>query len=135
MAKHAGQPTKYNAGMIQRVADFVQERVAEQVIPTIPGFAVSVGVCEDTIHEWKHKHKKFSESIRKLLATQCTMLQTLGLSQVYSAPMSIFLLKNNHGFKDRTEQEVTTKALPAPILKVDPSVHRDDSNNQNKPTA
>jgi hypothetical protein len=135
MANKVGRPTKYNAGMIQKMEDFVLSMAREQTIPTIPGFAYSVGVCEDTIHEWKSKHKKFSESIKKLLAVQCTMLQTLGLSQVYSAPMSIFLLKNNHGFKDRTEQEVTTRALPEPILKVDPSVHRDDSNNQDKPTA
>ena len=44
-----------------------------------------------------------------------------------NAAGGIFLLKNNHGFKDRSETDVTSGGQPIPILG-GVSVHKDDSN-------
>jgi hypothetical protein len=133
MIDKGGRPTKYNAEMIKRTHDFVDSKKEAGMPPFIEGLAYLLDVDCDTIGRWVHKHKRFSGAIKRLKEVQREMLQEHIMGN--NAAGGIFLLKNNHGFKDRTEQEVTTKTLPAPILKVDPSVHRDDSNNQDKPTA
>lgn len=127
------RPTKYSSKIPKKVYDFIESKTKVTVIPTIEGLAVNLNLNQDTLHEWKAIYPEFSEAIKKLLSTQAEMLQTHGLSQKYSTPMSIFLLKNNHGFKDRVETDITTggEKLPSPILNVMPHVHTNDSNKEN----
>jgi len=123
--KKPGHPTKYNVGVLKKVEEFTLKREIEGMIPTTQGLSAYLNVNPDTIFEWANVHREFSESLKKMLAIQADMMQTKGLSHKYNPVMSIFLLKNNHGFKDKTEVDNTTagQPLPQPIINV--NVHPD----------
>jgi hypothetical protein len=72
------------------------------------GFAFSIDVNPDTLHEWKKHHVKFSESYKKALALQEKLLLQHGLRGKYNVAMAIFALKNLSGWSDRIEQKVDT---------------------------
>lgn len=130
-----GRPTKYSEDRIDIVFDFIHKQQDRGVPPFIEGLAFILDVTTDTVWRWANKHKRFSNAIKKLKEVQCSMLQEHGLEGKYSAPMAIFLLKNNHGFKDRTETDFTSggKTLPAPILRVNSGgILRDNSDNKDK---
>jgi hypothetical protein len=129
-----GAPTKYKEEYIALVDDFIARRKEENKIPTIEGFAYEVGVWKDVIYDWMKKHKKFANAIKNLMVMQSDWLQAGIVNNKANVAGGIFLLKNNHGFKDRTEQDITSKGekLPTPILNVEPNViHTDDSNKEN----
>jgi len=107
--RHVGQPTKFTKETPDLVYKYTSRCVDVGMIPTLEGLAGELGVVPDTIQEWKKPnnnrlvktHRKYSVSISNLLAKQSEMMQWHGLTGKYSTPMAIFLLKNNHGFKDK----------------------------------
>ena len=129
----AGQPTKYNEGMIPRVYEYIERMKKEESLPVKEELAYELGVNGDTLVEWGKKHKKFSAALKKLMESQAVVLQKGITSGNFRNPAGgIFLLKNNHGFKDKTETDITTagKALPTPIMPVNPNViHPNDSDS------
>jgi len=71
--------------------------------------------------EWEEKFKKddeISESIKRIKSTLETRLNSGGLRGKLNPTMTIFNLKNNYGWRDKTETDLTTngKDLPTPIL-------------------
>lgn len=111
-----GQPTKYNEGMIDRVHEYVESREGTMELPTIEGFAVYVDVSRDVIYEWTGKHKKFFYTIKKLLTKQSSILQSGVYYNSGNVTGGIFLLKNNHGFKDKNETDLTSGGKPIQSL-------------------
>jgi hypothetical protein len=70
--------------------------------------------------EWSEKfkdNKEISESIKKIKDLFETRVNVGGLKNKLNPTMSIFNLKNNYGWRDKTEQE-TTIITPKPILNV-----------------
>ena len=62
--------------------------------------------------EWSEKFKEndeISESIKKIKDVFENRVNVGGLKGKLNPAMSIFNLKNNYGWKDKTEQDVTTK--------------------------
>lgn len=124
MKNKGGRPSKYDEHLIDTMRTYVGRCVEDNVLPTVEGFACIVDVDADTVGAWSKKHKRFLGALKKLKTTQCQMLEQSLYKGGSNAAGPIFLLKNNHGFKDRTEQDITSggKALPQPILKVNPNV-------------
>lgn len=93
-------------------------------LPTFAGFAVQIGVCVDTLHEWENgrypddykdeklrgqlKHPEFSETIKRAKACQEKILVTNALRNNYNPTFSIFFAKNCLNWKDKTETDVTS---------------------------
>lgn len=72
--------------------------------------------------EWEEKfkdHDKISESIKKVKSILETRLNTGGLKGKLNPTMTIFNLKNNYGWKDKTEQDITSGGdkLPTALVK------------------
>ena len=129
-----GRPTKYDVSLIDKVYAFIEQKQQENIPPFVERLAYVLGIDTDTIVDWCKKHKKFSVAIKKMKEVQCAMLQ----EGIYSDGKThgtggIFLLKNNHGFKDRTETDVTSGGKPIPILGgiSVKDVHRNDSDKEN----
>jgi hypothetical protein len=109
-----GRPTDYTDDMPAKVHAFTTEAVESGICPTVAGVARILGVSIDAIEDWRKKHEDFGGAIKRLLATQQDMLQLGGLTNKWNPTMSIFLLKNNHGFKDSTSIDHTTKGKEIP---------------------
>lgn len=115
--KPVGRPIKFSKETPDLVNKYTNRCLKVGMIPTIEGLACELGVVPDTIQDWKgsnHKrlvktHKSFSVSLKFLLAKQSEMLQHHSLTGKYATTMGIFLLKNNHGFKDKHEVDHTAE--------------------------
>lgn len=91
--KHNGQVKKY---------------INEGGFLTIAGLAVYMGINKDTLYEWVKRYPVFSDSIKEVKEIQEHMIVSGAMEGEYNPTMGIFLLKNNHGYKDRQEVAVST---------------------------
>ena len=114
-----GRPTKYREEFVKFVDDYLQTAVPENMdIPTIEELAVKLDVDDDQINEWTKKYPNFHAAIKKLKMLQKKHLMVVGMfgGKEINPAMAIFLLKNNHGMKDRTDITTNDKDIPAPLL-------------------
>lgn len=87
----------------QKIIDYFYEELKAGGYPTFNMFAHNIGVHVDTLHEWKKTHVSFSESYKKAKGLQEHLLQENGLTNKFNPTITIFCLKNNHGWKDKVE--------------------------------
>lgn len=89
--------------------------VLKQVKPyTIGGLAVFLDCSRDTLVEYGHK-KKFSDTIKRAKDIIYAYKEER-LSVAPNAAGIIFDLKNNYGWKDKTEQDITSDGLPIQVI-------------------
>lgn len=128
-----GRPSKFSEEMVQRVYDFINECLEIGRPPFIERYCYMVGINVDTAVEWQKTYPSFSVAIKNLKETQRLMLQE-GIyenSKQHGAG-GIFLLKNNHNFKDKVETDITSGGKPIPILGGLSIVQTNDSNNKDQ---
>lgn len=80
-----------------------------QVIPTIEGFAIYVGIHRDTVYAWEKENDEFSDIVEGIRSLQAQMLINKGLSGAFNASISKLLLSGKHGYIEKTETDVTSK--------------------------
>lgn len=89
--------------------------VLKQVKPyTIGGLAVFLDCSRDTLVEYGHK-KKFSDTIKKAKDIIYAYKEER-LAVAPNAAGIIFDLKNNYGWKDKTETDLTTDGMPIQVV-------------------
>jgi len=71
---------------------------------TIVGLAVYMGVIKETLINYS-KDEEFFDSYKKALNIAENHLVKFSLTGKYNPTVSIFMLKNNHGYKDKQEIE------------------------------
>jgi len=84
-------------------------------IPTIAGLALHLGVSRDTIQVWGKEHKEFSVIYEKLVGEQERRLNQKGLSGDYNSRFAQFLLSAKHGYREKTDTDVTSGGKPLSI--------------------
>jgi len=124
--KKTGRPEKYNSGILKKIDEYVELKKSQNKIPTSAGFATYIEVHKDTIQAWRAVHKKFSLSIARMLSLQEEMLIEGALYEERNPNFTQFLLKNNHGYRDKQETDITTngKDLPTPITPISTEVKK-----------
>lgn len=120
IGNNGGCPEKYSPEYCKKIVDFFNippckvethtdnngkpHLIVEPAnYPTFEKFAFDIGVCVDTLHEWKKVHKEFSESYSLALSLQKNILLTNGLNESYNSQFAKFVATNCHGMRDRTE--------------------------------
>lgn len=110
-----GRPTKYTADMPSRLVDFFHSCAGSRStdpsvpvlketfnrMPTLTGFAISVGVTTRTLYNWAEKHTEFQESMDYCNAVQDDMLQQFALNGIWNPSMASFVLKAKHAWEDK----------------------------------
>ena len=125
-----GRPSKYHERFVQEMAEYTKSNFEKDRLPILEEFAYLIDIDGDTIVEWGKKHPRFSAAINKLKTAQSQMLQR-GIYDGSGNPTGgSFLLVNNHGFKNKTENYNKNEATPVPIINV--NVHPNNSNAKNK---
>ena len=66
-------------------------------MPTVTGFATSIGVSVRTIYNWSEQYPEFKEALEWANSISADMLLQLSLNNVWSPSMAQFTLKVNHG--------------------------------------
>lgn len=120
MTKQIGRPSLFNQGMIDKAKEYVsffqeyksQEEVENdvEVIPSIAGLSLFLGVSRSTVYEWAKQNKEFSNTLDDLLGTQEVSLLNGGLRGRFNAQISKLALAN-HGYSDKQEVSMTVNPL------------------------
>lgn len=98
--KKAGRPTKYKATYPVDLLAHFKDKAAEDKFPTLAGFAVEIGVCRDTLHEWASAHPAFSDAYKRTKDFQEVALVDGAMSGKFNPAFSIFTAKNVLGWRD-----------------------------------
>lgn len=120
----AGRPSEYKEeyiGMVDHYLADHEDTVTEQgklqvKLPTIDGFARYINVPRRTLYEWKDKNEGFSHSLDKIVTEQQERLLNMGLSGDYNPTIAKLVLSSNHGFREKTEQDITSAGKPIPLM-------------------
>jgi hypothetical protein len=91
--------------------------------PTVTGLAVALDTNRETLCNYEEKEDYF-DTIKEAKSRCEAWVEENALLGKANATFSIFNLKNNYGWKDKTESDISIKELPKPIL----DVQEDNSN-------
>lgn len=135
----AGRPTKYKKEYCKKMFVFFNishtfdkeiisydkdgnEKISyvekPNILPTFEKFAVSIGVCVDTLNEWTKVHEEFSEAYKKCKNLQKDMLNDLAMRGFYNPTYTIFVAKNITDMRDKQEIEATNANISVTDNKV-----------------
>ena len=115
-----GKETRFKKGNL--LSTKYKEEYAEKLIkyfkeydgfPTIEGFAIDNDISVRCVKYWGHdeeEHPRFAFAYRQAIAIQKRKLLENGLADKYNAALTKFLLMNNHGMSDKSEQKVEGEA-------------------------
>lgn len=124
----AGRPSKYQDSFIQEVDKYLAEKGGTSgSLPTKQGFALRIGVDDDTLDNWANAkdedgkliHPEFFGALKKLMQSQAIQLIDDGIyggKEVNSTIVKL-LLQNNHGMKERVDQTTNDKDIPPVLVK------------------
>lgn len=115
--KQVGRPSLFNREMIERAKEYIQffqqSRSTEEmendveVIPSVAGLALYLGVSRATIYNWGDENEEFLDTLAILQAVQEVSLLNGGLRGRFNAQISKLALAN-HGYSDK--QEIDNKS-------------------------
>jgi len=130
-----GRPVKYeSAEVVQEIIDqyfetdaFIESGDKKIYSPTMSGLAFALNLSRQGLLDYSNK-ENFFDTIRKARQkVEISLEQKLSLAAVAG---TIFNLKNNFGWRDKTEQELTGKdgaPLYIPVIKrFDGSIDEDE---------
>lgn len=96
------RPTDYSEETISRAEDYLDNHaVYGDVVPSIAGLSLYLGVTRVTIYDWaKHEDKaEFSYTLSKISAKQESLLINGGLTGEFKSPIAKLMLAN-HGYHE-----------------------------------
>ena len=105
--KHAGgRPSEYREEFVNELDKYLETTGKEQTsLPTKQGFALWIGVDDETLNEWAKVHEEFSATLHRLMLLQAKQLIDDGIygGKEVNATIVKLLLQNNHGMKERVD--------------------------------
>ena len=109
MANAVGRPLKFKSveELDEKIEAFFKERSFGKDVPTITGLAVALDCDRRTLLNYKERDAYFP-SIKRALNFCEEAIERRAMLGGLNATMAIFSLKNNYGWVDKTEQDITT---------------------------
>lgn len=115
-----GRPTEFKDEFIDKALDYIEHPSEYQdVVPTVAGLSLILGVTRTTIYEWAKVHPEFANTLEDLKAKQESELVTNGLTSIFNPAITKMMLMANHDYREKTDTDVTSKGdrvTIAPIL-------------------
>lgn len=127
--KGEGRPTKYRPEYCEQIIEYF-DRPPQQVvyretyytdgsvksrdpvilgeqIPTYQGFAHKIGTTAKALWQWKDKYPEFGKAYARAKELQEHILVVNALGGQYNSQFAQFYAKNNLGYKDKMETELS----------------------------
>ena len=127
--KHAGgRPTKYRPEYCQKILEYFEidpiqfkdiiitykdgstkECTEEEAapLPTFRKFAKSIGTYHDVLLDWCKKFPEFATAYNRAKEAQLEFIMENGLRGNFQGYFAGLYMKNMHGWRDKTEQEIS----------------------------
>lgn len=123
----AGRPTSYKPEYAEELIEYFSEPPYKETMKTVvtklgdvlevptleatdfktlAGFAIKIGVCKDTLHEWSKVHPEFSDAYKRAKEFQENFLAVNGNKGLINPAFSIFTAKNVLKWRDKQPEEV-----------------------------
>lgn len=122
-----GRPLKFQS--TEELQSKIDEYFKNTDCPTITELALHLGTTRETLREYKER-PEFVDSIMRALTICEAYVEKGALQNKLNAQFSMFNLKNNYGWRDKSESEVYGKdgkdLIPNPIM----DVRKDNSDKQ-----
>jgi hypothetical protein len=136
MAHAGGRPPKLTPQQRKEVLTAFRAYIERTPDPTVVGFCANEPICfkylitRDDINNWK----EFYTLQKYCIAKQESFLLMAGGAGRYNPTLAIFRLKQpQHGYKDRTEQDITSggdKLQPVMVQFIDDTTATHDTDTE-----
>ena len=99
---------------INRITEYFNICIKNNMKPTVEGLATAFGVDRRTLYKWVHNIDSdslpvnFRVTLKKVYQVLNSNFTDLSINGKINPVISIFLMKNNFGYKDQTEVLQTT---------------------------
>lgn len=110
-----GRPTSYKPEYCEQIIDFfsikpygyneITKKYEANDPPFLSAFARKIKINDENMWEWSKKYPDFGNAYKKAKKLQEEFIATNAVRGLYEQPMSIFMLKNVCGWRDKTEVE------------------------------
>lgn len=104
-----GRPTKFTKETSRRVLNYIKDCEKNGNFPAIEHLASVLGIGTNTIYAWEKEHSDFQQTLDMLRDAQRHLLISGGLTNKYNSRFASFLLKANHGMKDKQTTVLATQ--------------------------
>lgn len=104
-----GRPTKYNANILKRTKEYLNNYMDDgDIIPSVAGLSCVLGIGRNTIYDWAtHEEKaEFSNILDKIHAKQEQKLLMGGLTGDFNSTITKLML-TKHGYSDKVDQALS----------------------------
>jgi hypothetical protein len=102
------EPTREIEKVIRgKSGDFTATEIVAEEFPTFAGWCASEDVDDETVSAWAAKFPDFSVAYKKAKQLQEAFLVENAIQSRYNPAFSIFFAKNNLGYRDKSEQELS----------------------------
>ena len=101
------RPTKWNKELEDKAVAYITDFAMHgDMIPSIEGMAIHLGLHRDTLYDWaKQKDKGFSDILRLTIQNQERTLLNKGLNNTFNAAITKLVL-GKHGYHDSMKQDI-----------------------------
>ncbi|TXH56086.1 MAG: hypothetical protein E6Q97_07280 [Desulfurellales bacterium] len=96
------------------MSDQVKEEVSERP-PSVAGLSVWLKMPRTTLQAWAERNDEFSAALEHLEGIQEQMLVEKGYSGAGNPRFNQFILSARHGYREKTEQDITSGGKPLVI--------------------
>ena len=105
----AGRPTKYKAeySTDEFLDGYIASCLPENKLVSLSGYSVYIGVCEDTLQEWRKVHPSFAVTLSVLKQLSKEMLINKGLNSTYNSTIAKLMLSSNHGMTEKLDTKLS----------------------------
>ncbi|MCH7499419.1 MAG: hypothetical protein IH886_05335 [Nitrospinae bacterium] len=121
-----GRPSKYRPEMCDQVIELMGDGAS------LVEVAAKLGICKDTLHEWKKTNVEFSDSIKRGVQLSAAWWEEKGRTNLENKDFSYtgwyMNMKNRFGWKDKHENQITGKdgeSLKFPVYFVGSDASKD----------
>ena len=100
---------------INRITEYLQICIKNNMKPTVEGLATAFGIDRRTLYKWVHNIDSdslpvnFRVTLKKVYQVLNSNFTDLSINGKINPVISIFLMKNNFGYKDQNEVIQTTR--------------------------
>lgn len=115
----AGRPASYDSRYCQEMIDYFSQplfvksgnKKEGNELPQFAGFALKIGVHRETLLNWCKQYPEFLDAYKHCQGLQEQIIAGNAILGRYNPYFAQFMLKNCHGWRDKTEVEQTVQEI------------------------
>jgi hypothetical protein len=100
-----GRPSSYSKEILEKAEEYLAcYKELDEVVPTIEGLALHIGINRDTLYDWYGQENKqeFSDIVNRVRLIKSKLMQNGALAKKFDGRISALLL-GHEGYREKQE--------------------------------